>query len=226
MHGRGKSDSSVVPGKSPNKAGPSAAAEAMAGRPRREGGWPRGTRTNSTPTGLSAGVGRPADSNACGDLAELCARRIIRSAPHGLEPYHDKIREEVLAGLAPAALRAAQTCDCDPTLWLNLIAEPPLSRPGPGWALCARSPHGRGAVGPRAARQRPEGDRQGGASCEARSMDFGYYLSTKRPASGGRRPEWTWPGAGWLLPECPPPPLEFPILLTSAHWTKWRGSSR
>ena len=40
-------------------------------------------------------------------VAELCARRIIRSAPHGLEPYHDKIREEVLAGLAPAALRAA-----------------------------------------------------------------------------------------------------------------------
>ena len=32
MHGRGKSDSSVVPGKSPNKAGPSAVAEAMEGR--------------------------------------------------------------------------------------------------------------------------------------------------------------------------------------------------
>jgi len=32
MHGRGKSDSSVVPGKSPNKAGQKAAAEAMEGR--------------------------------------------------------------------------------------------------------------------------------------------------------------------------------------------------
>jgi RNA-directed DNA polymerase len=32
MHGRGKSDSSVVPGKSPNKAGPPDAAEAMEGR--------------------------------------------------------------------------------------------------------------------------------------------------------------------------------------------------
>jgi RNA-directed DNA polymerase len=32
MHGRGKSDSSVVPGKSPNNAGPLAAAEAMEGR--------------------------------------------------------------------------------------------------------------------------------------------------------------------------------------------------
>ena len=49
-------------------------------------------------------------------------------------------------------------------------------------------------------------------------VTLGVGASTKRPASGGRRPEWTWPGAGWLLPECPPPPLEFLILWPSSRW--------
>ena len=47
-------------------------------------------------------------------------------------------------------------------------------------------------------------------------MDFGHSWSKMKPTSGGRRPEWTWPGAGCRLPECPPPPLEFPILSPEA----------
>ena len=105
MYGRGKSDSPIVPGKSPNKAGQEAAAEAMEGR-----GLAKGNAVEADAHRTSAGYGRPVDSNACerqqgrtesSGLTTQWVSRTLGTDTHGLARVVGSVSERTSADPGP-----------------------------------------------------------------------------------------------------------------------------